>query len=115
MEYIVTLNGNKYDVEIERVDAPKQETPVNTAQKAAAPQKETSSTDESIVAAPIPGTVTNIKVSVGQQVKRGQTLIILEAMKMENEILAAHDAVVQSISVSKGASVNTGDMLLTLK
>jgi len=109
MKYTVTLNGSKYDVEIERADAPKQEAPVSTA------KKETSASDEDIVTAPIPGTVYEIKVSVGQQVKRGQTLIILEAMKMENEILAARDAVVQSISVSKGASVNTGDMLLTLK
>jgi len=109
MKYTVTLNGSKYDVEIERADAPKQEAPVNAA------QKETYAANEDIVAAPIPGTVFEIKVSVGQQVKKGQTLIILEAMKMENEVLAARDAVVRGISVSKGASVNTGDMLLTLK
>ncbi len=62
----------------------------------------------------MPGTVLDIKVSVGQQVAEGETLIILEAMKMENEIVANAPGTVASIAVSKGASVNTGDVLVTL-
>lgn len=66
------------------------------------------------VVCPMPGTILSIKVAVGQTVKRGQILLILEAMKMENEIVAAHDGVVSHIAVTQGASVDTGTLLLTL-
>lgn len=112
MKYIVTLNGKKYEVEVERADAPKT-APAAEAPKAAAPAAVPAG--EGTVKSPMPGTISEIKVSVGQQVKKGDTLILLEAMKMENEILADHDAVVASIVTSKGASVNAGDLLLTLK
>ncbi len=62
----------------------------------------------------MPGTILDIKVSAGQSVKKGDVLLILEAMKMENEILAARDGVIGAIVTSKGASVNSGDTLLTL-
>ena len=62
----------------------------------------------------MPGTVLDVKVSVGQKVKNGDTLLILEAMKMENEIAAPADGTVASINVSKGASVNTGDLMISL-
>ena len=61
--------------------------------------------------APLPGTVLDIKVSAGQNVKKGDILFVLEAMKMENEILAAHDGVIASVNVEKGAAVNSGDVL----
>ena len=62
----------------------------------------------------MPGTVLDVKVAVGQAVKNGDVLLILEAMKMENEIAAPCDGVVASINATKGTSVNTGDMLLSL-
>jgi biotin carboxyl carrier protein len=113
MKYIVTLNGKKYEVEVERADAPK--AAPAAAAPAAAPAPAVVSAGEFAVKAPMPGTISEIKVAAGQQVKRGDVLILLEAMKMENEILADHDAVVAGIAVSKGASVNTGDLLITLK
>lgn len=62
----------------------------------------------------MPGTILNIAVQVGQPVKKGDVLCILEAMKMENEIVAPRDGVVATISTSKGASVNAGDPLIGL-
>jgi biotin carboxyl carrier protein len=63
----------------------------------------------------MPGTILDIKVSPGQQVSAGDVLLILEAMKMENEIPAPKSGVIDTIQVAKGASVNAGDMLLTIK
>jgi biotin carboxyl carrier protein len=62
----------------------------------------------------MPGTILNVLVTVGQAVKKGETLCILEAMKMENEIVAPRDGTVAGISTSKGASVNAGDPLIGL-
>jgi glutaconyl-CoA/methylmalonyl-CoA decarboxylase subunit gamma len=115
MKYIVTVNGKKYEVEVERADAAKQESPKENTAETNNPPKTAVPADGAAVVSPMPGTIVEIKAAVGQQVKKGQTLMVLEAMKMENEILADHDAVVESISISKGASVNTGDVLMTLK
>ena len=65
--------------------------------------------------APLPRTVLDIKVSAGQNVNKGDILFVLEAMKMENEILAAHDGVIASVNVEKGAAVNSGDVLGSYK
>ena len=62
----------------------------------------------------MPGNINDVCVTAGQQVKKGDILVILEAMKMENEIMAPHDATVASVNVNKGATVNTGDTLVTL-
>jgi biotin carboxyl carrier protein len=62
----------------------------------------------------MPGNVLDVKVSAGQAVKAGEVMLILEAMKMENEIMAPRDGVVASVNVTKGATVNTGDVLLSL-
>jgi biotin carboxyl carrier protein len=62
----------------------------------------------------MPGTILKITVSVGDRVKEGDVLIILEAMKMENEIMAPNDGVISQISVAVGASVETGDVLIVM-
>lgn len=67
------------------------------------------------VQAPMPGTILEIRVSSGMSVKKGDVLFILEAMKMENEIMSGADGVVASIGASKGATVNTGDTLAVLR
>lgn len=124
-KFNITVNGNSYEVEVEEikdgvVSAPRPQVsaaPAQAAPKAApAPAKKASapSAGGDGVKAPMPGTILDIKVSEGQEVKSGQVLVILEAMKMENELVAPKDGVVQSINVSKGASVNSGDVLVTL-
>jgi glutaconyl-CoA decarboxylase len=66
------------------------------------------------VDSPLPGNVLNVKVSVGQAVKEGDVLVIIEAMKMENEVAAPCDGVVKQIVADKGAVVSTGDTLLVI-
>lgn len=62
----------------------------------------------------MPGNILDVKVAAGQSVKKGDVLLILEAMKMENEIMAPRDGVVGGVNVSKGSTVSSGDVLLTL-
>lgn len=62
----------------------------------------------------MPGSILSVSVSVGQTVKAGQVLLILEAMKMENEILSPRDGTVTAVNVAKGASVNSGDALVVI-
>ena len=62
----------------------------------------------------MPGTILDIRVNAGDTIKKGQVVLILEAMKMENEIMAPEDGKITSINTSKGASVNSGDLLFTL-
>lgn len=123
-KYQITVNGNTYEVEVEEVSsgaasAPVQAAPVAAAPKAtaapAAPKAATAPAGTKPITAPMPGTILEVKVSVGQSVKRGETMFILEAMKMENEIPATEDGVVASVDTSKGASVATGAVLATLK
>ncbi|MEG0571194.1 MAG: biotin/lipoyl-containing protein, partial [Oscillospiraceae bacterium] len=66
------------------------------------------------VMSPMPGTIVDVKVNVGDKVKAGQVLVVLEAMKMENDIVAPTDATVTSVSVKKGDTVNSNDALVTL-
>lgn len=117
----ITVNGTAYDVQVEELDStsapapqavpqPAAPTPAPSAPApAAAPQ-----TGGEAVTSPMPGVIVGVKVTAGQSVKSGDVLIILEAMKMENEIVAPRDGVVGSISVSQSDSVDTGATLLTL-
>ena len=116
-KFIVNVNGNSYEVEVEEVggvSAPAV-APVAApvAAPTAAPKAAPAPAGGTPVKAPMPGNVLDIKVSNGQAVKQGDVLVILEAMKMENEISAPQDGTV-TVVASKGATVNTGDVLVTL-
>ncbi|HHV28873.1 MAG TPA: biotin/lipoyl-binding protein [Clostridium sp.] len=130
-KFLIKVNGNQYEVEVEEVrdgasapqvtfsaPAPAASAPAPApapAPKAAAPKKDTAvPAGAVIIKAPMPGTILNIHVNQGDTVKKGQVLLILEAMKMENEILAPNDGTVASVNVSKGSSVNVGEVLLSL-
>ena len=111
-KYNVNVNGTMYEVEIELVS----ESEAKAAAPAQAPAQAPAATGAGEkVAAPMPGTILDVKVNVGDTVQKGQVLFILEAMKMENEIMAANDGVVTSVCVQKGASVSNGTVLCTVK
>ena len=121
-KFIVKVNGTSYEVEIEEVGSgfvsqPTQNV-VTEAPKSVAEvptKKETVVSDGTAIKAPLPGNILDIKVSEGKTVKSGDVLMILEAMKMENEILAPQDGVISSVNVTKGAAVGTGDLLAVIK
>ena len=100
----ITVNGQTYVVDVEEVGGAPAAAP-----KAAAPVA-----GGEPVKAPMPGTILDVKVKAGDVVKGGQTLCVLEAMKMENEIPAPKDGTVAQVVVTKGASVNAGDALVIL-
>lgn len=116
--YTITVNGTPYNVTVEEgAGAPVAAAPVAApvAAPAAAPAPATQGTAGSVkVEAPMPGTILDVKVSVGDSVSSGSVLCILEAMKMENEIVAPQDGTVASVNVSKGDSVEAGQVIITL-
>lgn len=120
-KYNITVNGNTYEVIVEEADSASVATPVAPvapvapAPKAApAAPKASAPAGGAKITSPMPGTILDVKVSVGQSVKKGDVICVLEAMKMENDIPATQDGVVASINTQKGASVNAGDVLATL-
>lgn len=115
----VEVNGIKFEVELDKpVVEPKPlvravAAPVKTVEAPKAAQ-EAVSQGMTGVRAPLPGTIVDVKVSAGQTVKKGQTLVVLEAMKMENNIDAERDGKVAEVKVNKGDTVLEGALLLTL-
>jgi glutaconyl-CoA decarboxylase len=134
MKYVVTLNGKNYEVDVTETDAivtgitevpvmvaaaPAVAAPVAAQAEApkaeeapaapAAPAAPTASGTQ--VKAPMPGTILAVKASAGQAVKAGDVIVVLEAMKMENDIVAPCDGTVKEIVVTKGTTVNTDDVL----
>ena len=112
----ITVNGVAYDVQVEEIGegaAPAPAAPVKAAAPAPAKKPAAVGAGEK-VAAPMPGTIVSVNVSDGQAVKKGDVLVVLEAMKMENEIKAPKDGTVTGISVNKGESVDTGATLVTI-
>ena len=121
-KYNVTVNGTTYEVVVEEVtDGASVSAPVlNTAPVSPAPVKEAPksapATDggKNKITAPMPGTVLDVKVTPGQSVKKGDTICVLEAMKMENDIPAPCDGVVATVNVQKGSNVNSNDVIATI-
>ena len=137
MKYVATINGKKYEVEVEKLEAYESldrngvaapAAPVLPAsapvQRPAAPApapvaaapapKAAAPAGATTVEAPMPGKILNIKVSEGQAVKFGEVVVIMEAMKMETEIVAPADGTVSKILVKAGDSVDTGAALVAL-
>lgn len=116
----VEVNGVEFEVELEKpVAAPKPvvravAAPVKTIEAPKAAQ-ESVPAGVTAVKAPLPGTVIDIKVAVGDTVKKGQTIVILEAMKMENNIDSERDGKIAAIKVNKGDSVMEGSVLVTIE
>ena len=121
-KFSITVNGKTYSVDVEEVGssngASQVSTPVSTPVSAPEPQKaapvQQGSQGANKVSSPMPGTIVSVKVSVGEQVKDDTLVAVLEAMKMENEILAGCSGTVASVNVSSGDSVNTGDVIITI-
>jgi biotin carboxyl carrier protein len=124
MKYVVTLNGKNYEVEVEETDAvitavtdAAPAAPVAAAAPAApavAPAPAAApaaAADGQKVLSPMPGTILSVNVSVGSAVKAGEVILILEAMKMENEIVAPCDGTVKQLAVQKGSTVATDALL----
>lgn len=135
MRYVVTINNTNYEVEVDKGQAGVMSTKQISAEAhVAAVQAQAPSTAHTAapvrqaaksvpvgaaggqtVKAPMPGTILDVKVSAGMKIKKGAVLLILEAMKMENEIVAPADGTVVQIQAAKGASVNAGDLLAVIQ
>ena len=129
-KFIINVNGNSYEVEVEEVKdgsvavakpAPPLSSPQAPPLAKAAPVKPIASPEprfsagQEVIDSPMPGNIWRILVAEGDMVKSGDTLVILEAMKMENELVAPRDGKVLQILTSEGASVNTGDKLVIIE
>ncbi len=110
-KYKVNVNGTVYEVTVEAMDGA---APVAAAPAAPAAPAAAAPVGGEKVSAPMPGTILDVRVSNGQAVKKGDILFILEAMKMENEIMAPCDGTIASVSVTKGAAVDSGAMLCVI-
>ena len=116
----VEVNGTPYTVELEKQNKPKIKPVVRTASTTpaappAAVTRPASVGSKSGIKSPLPGVILEIKVKEGDTVKRGQTLLVLEAMKMENDIKADRDGKVTAIKVSKGESILEGTDLIIIE
>ena len=144
MKYEVTLNGKTYEIEVEEgkaivlderaaapvapaapapapaapvapaASAPAPAAPVASAESAPAPAASAPAGSGTPVNAPLPGTILSVNVSNGQTVKAGQVLVVIEAMKMENEIFAPKDGTVAQVVAKPGAQLDTGDPIVVL-
>lgn len=115
--YTITVNGTVYDVTVEEGTgaATTATAPKAAAPKAVAPKAAPAGAQGSVaVNAPMPGKILSVKASAGQAVKKGDVIMILEAMKMENEVVAPQDGTIASINVAAGDSVEAGAVLASL-
>lgn len=136
--YNVTVNGNTYQVEVEEVkgeftqpvaptpapvavqqpSAPQQQqqtaAPAPAPAEAPKPAAKTTNAAGEKIECPMPGTIVKVNVTEGATIKKGDVLVVLEAMKMENEIMSPVDGTVAQVNVAKGAAVNSGDLLVVI-
>ena len=124
--YTITVNGTAYEVEVEEkggavaaapraaAPAPRAAAPAPKAAPAPAPAAKPVAAGAATVTAPMPGKVLEVKCKAGDAVKSGQVLLILEAMKMQNEIMAPADGTIADVRVSAGSTVNTGDVMIVM-
>lgn len=134
MKYIVSINSKNYEVEVERGEAniiaitegaasvamPAAHTsasiqPVRAAEASTPAAAKQHKVAGDALKTPMPGTILAVKTSKGSPVKKGDVLFILEAMKMENEIIAPKDGIIAQIAAAKGLSVSTGDLLAVIQ
>lgn len=109
-KFLVNVNGTSYEVEVEEL---KGEAAPKAPAAPAAPAHSSGAAET--ISAPMPGTIVSVNVKVGDSFKRGQVLLVLEAMKMENEILAPRDGRVVNLNTQKGSNVNSGDILIAFE
>lgn len=116
--YRITVNGTAYDVAVEEIGAGAAPAAPAAAPVAAAPAPAAPAAPAAaggvVVPAPMPGKILSVKASAGTAVKKGDVILLLEAMKMENEVVAPEDGTIASINVSAGDTVEAGDTLATL-
>lgn len=142
--YYVTVNGKRYEVEIEEVkgefsprasvattanvevpqapvsapahvEAPAPVEKKEVVEEKPQPQPAAANAEGERIECPMPGTILKVNINPGDQVKKGDVLFILEAMKMENEIMAARDGKIVQVAIAKGTAVNTGDLLAVIQ
>ena len=105
--YNITVNGTAYDVTVEETDG--------SAAPVAAPAAAPAGAQGGVkISAPMPGTIVDVKLAVGAKVTNGTVIAVLEAMKMENDVVASCDGTIASINVTKGQSVETGTLIATI-
>lgn len=128
-KYKISVNGKQYEVDVEEVGSEKAKTmEVNKIEKPEEKEPESETKKDKKpepvskgdvgsekINAPMPGTVLSVNVQVGQDVTKGDLLCVLEAMKMENDIISPRDGKIASVNTGKGASVNAGDLLISLE
>ena len=112
--YRVTVNGNVYEITLEVIDKADIKAAPAPAAAPAAPVAAPAAAGATSITAPMPGTILKVNVQNGAAVKKGDVLMVLEAMKMENEIMAPADGTVASVNVAQGASVEAGAVLCTM-
>ena len=116
-KYRVNVNGTDYEITLEEITGAEASKPAavpapTAAPASAAPVVPTAGSEK--IVSPMPGNILNVNVKVGDSVKKGQVLLILEAMKMENEIMAPKDGTVTAVNVQKSSTVESGALLVTI-
>jgi len=125
-KYNITVNGTKYEVEVDEIGGAPVPAPATAPAPAAAPAAAPApapaaahatapSADALVIESPMPGTILDVRKKAGDAVAAEECVLILEAMKMENEIVAPRAGIIDSVAVSKGASVNAGDVIFSIK